>query len=192
MIDFLRRHGDALMPAAVFAIGLAAILGAWGFQVIGGYVPCKLCLEQRIPYYVGLPVALAALAGASAGMSPRIVGVLMAVTAVIFAVGAYLAVYHAGVEWRWWEGPPDCAATGATVNSTQDLLNQLRGIRIVSCVDAPFRFLGLSFAGWNAVVSAMLVVGATYGALRGFPPLRPRRRGETDARSGYGSSSVSQ
>ena len=170
MLAFLRRHPDALIPALVFALGLAAILGAWGFQVIGGYVPCKLCLEQRIPYYVALPVALAALGAAVSGLPNRIVSLLMALTAAIFAVGVYLAVYHAGVEWRWWEGPPDCGATGATVNSTQDLLNQLRGIRIVSCVDAPFRFLGLSFAGWNAVVSIMLVVGASYASLRGLRP----------------------
>ncbi|MEP3665226.1 MAG: disulfide bond formation protein B, partial [Roseibium sp.] len=37
--------------------GLAAIATAWGFQLVGGFVPCKLCLEQRIPYYAGLPLA---------------------------------------------------------------------------------------------------------------------------------------
>ena len=56
MNALLRR--EIFAPAAVLLLGLLTILGAWGFQVIGGYFPCKLCLEQRVPYYVGLPVAL--------------------------------------------------------------------------------------------------------------------------------------
>ena len=55
----------ALPPAFVFILGLATILGAWAFQIVGGYVPCALCLQERWPYYIGLPVALVALVSAS-------------------------------------------------------------------------------------------------------------------------------
>jgi len=174
MTALLRKHPDALIPASVFALGLATIAGAWAFQIVGHYVPCQLCLEQRIPYYVGLPVALAAFAAAATGLPTRIVSLLMALTAVIFAVGLYLGVYHSGVEWQWWAGPPDCGGTGAGVTSAEDLLNQLQGIRIVSCTEARWRFpavpWGLSFAGWNAAISATLVAASSYAALRGLRP----------------------
>src|SRR5258705_14022423 len=100
------------VPAAVFVLGLATILAAWGFQLIGGYVPCKLCLEQRVPYYVGLPMALAALCAALVGAKPTVVRTLLIVAGLIFAFGIYLGTYQAGAEWKLWAGPTDCGATG--------------------------------------------------------------------------------
>jgi disulfide bond formation protein DsbB len=91
----------------------------------------------------------------------------LVLAAVTFAYGAYLGVYHAGAEWGWWEGPTDCGAGGAGQATTaEELANQLKNIRIVSCTEASFRFLGLSFAGWNAVVSVVLAVAALLGATR--------------------------
>ena len=94
----------------------------------------------------------------------------MAIAGVVFAVGVYLGINHAGVEWGWWPGPSDCGATGAAtgIKSTQDLLNQLNGIRIVSCTEAAWRFLGLSFAGWNAVMSTILTAASAYAAAGGL------------------------
>jgi len=167
MPAFFRRHPDALVPAFVFALALATILGALTSQFGFGYIPCHLCLEQRIPYYVGVPIALAALIAAGLHAPRGLTRTLLALAGLAFAFNVYLASYHAGVEWRWWPGPPDCSPGGAgAVTTTQDLLNQLNGIHVVSCTDAPFRFLGLSFAGWNAVVSVVLVAAALFGALR--------------------------
>lgn len=162
----------ALTPAvAVLALGLATIAGAWGFQLIGGYVPCALCLKERIPYYVGLPLVLVAVIAARRGGPPWLVRGALALAAIAFACGAALGTYHAGAEWGWWPGPADCGTGGGgTTGSTADLLNQLKGIRIVSCTDAPFRFpaagWGLSFAGWNAVISTVLTLGALLGFAR--------------------------
>ena len=165
----LRR--PAFPPAFVFVLGLATILGAWGFQLIGGYMPCKLCLEERIPYYVGVPLAFVALAAAlSAAAPPWIRRLALGLAAIIFIYGAYLGTYHAGAEWGWWPGPSDCGAGGAApATNSADLLKQLNGIRIVSCTEASWRFptgWGLSFAGWNAVVSLVLAAFAAIGAIR--------------------------
>jgi len=173
MIAYVRTHPETQAPAFVLALGLAAILAAWGFQLIGGYVPCKLCLEQRIPYYVGLPVVLVALGAALAGLPIRMISLLMAVAALVFALGAGLGVYHAGIEWGWWAGPADCGVGGGgPTGSVDDLLGQLEGIRIVSCAEASWRFpptsWGLSFAGWNAAISATLAAVALFGAFRGL------------------------
>jgi disulfide bond formation protein DsbB len=86
--------------------------------------------------------------------------------ALIFLVSAALGAYHAGVEWGFWEGPADCAGAPAPGPSGMgDFLKQLETVRVVSCTEAAFRFLGLSMAGWNAVVSLGLVGVAAVGAL---------------------------
>ncbi len=165
------KTSPAVLPAAaVLVLGLATIAGAWGFQLIGGYVPCALCLKERIPYYVGLPLALVALVAARMGGPAWLVRGALALAAVAFAWGAALGVYHAGAEWGWWPGPADCGGGASTSASTSGLLNQLNNIHIVSCTEATFRFppanWGLSFAGWNAVISAVLAIAAIVGIVR--------------------------
>jgi disulfide bond formation protein DsbB len=164
------RLREAGVPILVFFLGLATILGAWTAQLAFNMIPCKLCLQQRVPYYVGLPIVALAIAVALYGVPSRWVRLVMAAAAVVFAVSVYLGINHAGVEWGWWPGPSDCGTTGAAgaIRTTEDLLNQLQGIHIVSCTQAAWRFLGLSFAGWNAVVSVILTVGAAYAAAGGF------------------------
>ncbi|WP_428698624.1 disulfide bond formation protein B [Stappia sp.] len=150
------------VTALVIAGGLASILTAWGFQLIGGYVPCKLCLEQRVPYYVGLPLAvlaLALMAAPAAGASRRMAaGLLLLAVAAVFAYGAALGVYQAGAEWGFWTGPSDCGGGTAAPDSAANMLNALRATRVVSCTEASWRMFGLSFAGWNAVISAGLAL----------------------------------
>jgi len=136
--------------------GLAVIATAWGFELIGGYTPCELCLEQRVPYYVGLPLtalALILMATARAGLALL---VLLAVAAV-FAYGSGLGVYQAGAEWDFWQGPTDCGGGGGGApSSAANMLQSLQSTRLVSCTEASWRMFGLSFAGWNAVASAGL------------------------------------
>lgn len=161
-----RREYPALF---VFLLGLATILGAWGFQTIGGYVPCKLCLEERWPYYIGVPLALIALLAQRMGAPAWLPRIALALAAIGFAYGAWLGTYHAGAEWGWWPGPTDCGG-GATGASGAELLNQLKNIHVVSCTEASFRFppvaWGLSFAGLNALIAAVLAVVAATGAIR--------------------------
>lgn len=145
------------LTALAFLGGLAAIAAAWGFQLIGGYVPCKLCLEQRIPYYVGLPLAALALVLMAQRRSGPALLVLLAVTAV-FAYGAGLGIYQAGAEWALWDGPSDCGGGSAAPASAANMLQALQTTRVVSCTEASWRMFGLSFAGWNAVASGGVAV----------------------------------
>jgi disulfide bond formation protein DsbB len=156
------RRLDVLAPAVVFVLGLATILGAWGFELIGGYVPCALCLQERVPYYVGLPLVLVALIASSVGAPGHIGRYLLLFAGLVFLIGAGLGVYHAGAEWGWWAGPSTCG--GGTTGGSGNLLEQLDNIRVVSCTEASWRFAGLSFAGWNAVISLLLAIGAFWGA----------------------------
>lgn len=164
---------DMLAPAILTVVGAATIAAAWGFELIGGYVPCALCLEERVPYYAGVPIALVALVVAFAGGQAWLVRLLLVVVAAVFAYGAYLGIYHAGAEWGFWPGPADCAAGAAPpAESAADILSQIQGMRIVSCTEASWRFppdWGLSFAGWNAAASLFLVAVALWGAIRRRP-----------------------
>jgi disulfide bond formation protein DsbB len=147
----------------MLAIAAATIVGALGFEHIGGYQPCALCLMQRTPYYAGVP--LAALAAIAVWMkAPKtVLVVLFAAFAIAMLYGGGVAVYHSGVEWGFWEGPESCSQAGAAQGAA-DLLAQLDTVVPASCTEAVWRLLGLSFAGWNVLVSALLAAIALCAA----------------------------
>lgn len=145
-------------------IACTAILTALAFEHIGGYIPCKLCLGQRIPYYTAIPVAIVTCLMVWRHGSPRLIQFLFALLTLIMVYSVFLGVRHSGVEWGWWEGPGDCGAVdGNLATDTTNFLKQLSATKPPSCDTAAGRFLGLSFAGWN-VVSSLALLGI---ALRG-------------------------
>jgi len=148
-----------------FAAGLATIAAAWGFQVIGGFVPCKLCLEERWAYYAGLPLLLAGLLIAGRALGPA--RLLFALAGVVFLAGAGLAIYHAGAEWNFWPGPTDCGGGVGPVTDAGNLLAAMQHTRLVSCTEASFRLFGLSFAGWNVVMSLLVALACLRAATAG-------------------------
>jgi disulfide bond formation protein DsbB len=157
--------------AAALFLALVAILTALGFQYIGGYVPCMLCLLERYAYYAGIPVLFVALALASGGYRAA-AAALFFIVALGFLANAGLGVYHAGAEWKFWPGPATCGGGESLTTSAGSLLNDIQGIKVMKCDEASFRFLGLSFAGWNAVAS-LLVMALALRA--GFAALGQRK-----------------
>jgi len=152
-ISQFAEQNSGLVNAA-FLIGFVTILGAWAFELIGGYQPCELCLFQRIPYYAGLPIIALALASWNK-IHPiaRLMMVLLA--AGIFLWSAYLGTNHAGIEWKLWAGSSACAGTGASISFSD--LNAAGMAPVIPCDEPQFRFLGISFAGYNALISALIV-----------------------------------
>jgi len=138
-----------------FILGLATILGAWGSQVIGGLVPCELCLEQRMAYYWGLPVlALVLILWNRLPRQVLVFGLLIA--AAIFVWSTYMAGYHAGVEMKLWPGPTACTGTGVDISFSD--LNNLNATRVIPCDAIQFQLFGITLAGFNAIISALIVV----------------------------------
>lgn len=154
-------------PAAalILAAATATIITALVFEHVWGFKPCVLCLQQRWPYYIGGPLALAVLALSG---RPALTRGGFALLALIFAVSAGLGIYHSGVEWGLWLGPADCGvgASAPAPGQIGDFLRQLERTRVVSCTEAAWRFLGLSMAGWNAVISMGLAGLAALAAAR--------------------------
>lgn len=154
--------------ALLLAAGMAATVGsALGFEHIGGYIPCALCLLQRLPYYYAIPLALIAAVNSALGGPQWLTRLLIGITGLAMVIGAGLGVYHSGVEWHFWEGPATCSTSANGV--TQDagnLLSDLNAIKGPSCTEASLRVLGLSFAGWNVIASLILAAIAFRGLRR--------------------------
>ena len=160
---------DATIPAAgyiIAAVAAATIAGAWFFQYVIGLVPCPLCLDQRIPYYVAIPLALVLGFFAHDPGRAKLAHLLLLLIAAILAYGAALGAYHAGIEWGWWQGPVTCSSTHLP-GGGGSILSQMQGTRVVPCDEAQWRFLGLSLAGYNVLIAGALALFAFFVAVRG-------------------------
>lgn len=166
MLAILNRHPDR-SAAVLVTFGMAIVVGsALGFEHIGGYIPCALCLMQRNPYYIGIGVGFLAVLSAVFRLPPIVTKVLLIAVALLMITGMGLGIYHSGVEWKFWEGPSTCTI-GATGGDTPvNVLEALNATKAPSCTEATLRVLGLSFAGWNVLTSAALAAIALWGALR--------------------------
>src|SRR5436190_7036782 len=106
---FWRANPAAVAALIVAIVGAAAIGSAWFFQFVLKHQHCPLCLDQRVPYYIGIPLALVvALAAWRKAPRAAVVGGLIALAALMLW-GAYLGAFHAGVEWKLWPGPAECS-----------------------------------------------------------------------------------
>lgn len=165
-IALARPPRTHLVTAGFLTVAMAATVGtALAFQHIGGYMPCKLCLAQRTPYYVGIPLMALAFVAALFQWPVWLTRLLLIAGALLMVYSLYLGAHHAGVEWGWWPGPTDCGAVEAPAGGSGGVLDQLDAIIPPSCDKASLRVLGLSFAGWNAVASFVLALVAFRGAL---------------------------
>lgn len=166
----MRTHAPAMSSGAYRAgalallMSLGAILTALSFEYFGGYAPCPLCLQERYAYYFAIPALFIALILYAAGrLQPA--ALLFLLVSIAFVANAALGTYHAGAEWKFWPGPDTCsgAAPAAPIKAT-DLLKKLEVTRVIRCDEAPWRMFGLSFAGWNAVISILLWITALQAA----------------------------
>ncbi|GLS87806.1 dihydroneopterin aldolase [Cypionkella aquatica] len=133
-------------------LGSVALLGgALAFQYVGGLIPCVLCLYQRWPHGVAILIGLLALRSRGAGLP--LLGMLA------LAITAGIGFYHAGVELGWFAGLATCTVDTLKGISGGDLLNMDVSVgKPVRCDAVPWALLGVSMAGWNAILSAGLAV----------------------------------
>ncbi|OJV01920.1 MAG: disulfide bond formation protein DsbB [Nitrobacter sp. 62-23] len=147
---------------AVAFIATATIAGAWYFQLVLKILPCPLCLEQRYAYYLAIPLSLFVAFIAAKGAPRCLIMPGLVVLALVALGNAGLGAYHAGVEWGYWPGPTDC--TGPVLDlGKAGLLDNLDNVRVVRCDEVQWRFLGLSLAGYNALISLLMAALAGWG-----------------------------
>ena len=125
-------------------IAIALLAGAYGFQYFGNLAPCEMCWWQR--YALMATAGLAALSLATRSRS------LAAASIAALLVNAGIAVFHAGVEQHWWQGITACAAPMVT-GTTAEVIGAMMAQPLVRCDAIAWSLLGVSMAGWNALVS---------------------------------------
>lgn len=161
---FDTRRSSLAVAAVILALVAASIGAVLAFEA-AGYPPCELCLKERWPFYAGLVLAAAAVP--LSRRAPRSVArAVFAALALLFLFSAVFGGYHAGVEWGLWPGPTDCTGTLARAATPADFLHQLQSVHVVRCDAAAIRILGMSLAGWNAIVSLAIAGLAVVGAAR--------------------------
>lgn len=144
--------GARQAPLLLFAVSGSLLLGALGFQYLGGLPPCEMCFWQRYAH-----LAVLALSGLAFVLGNRALGWL-AVLAMLAAAG--LGLFHAGVEQKWWQGVTACTAPVASGMSTADMMDAFLNAPLTRCDQIPWSLFGLSMAGWNALISAGAALSA--------------------------------
>jgi disulfide bond formation protein DsbB len=153
-----RPPSPLLVAFAMGALSGALLLGALGFQYLGGYPPCEICHWQRWPHIASVIVGLGGGGLIAARLLNRKWALAIAGFAVLcVALSGGLGVYHAGIEWHWWKGPQACTGPRFEFTGSIDF-----NAHVVMCDIAAWRLFGISMAGYNAVIS---LLASALGAL---------------------------
>jgi disulfide bond formation protein DsbB len=133
----------------IATVGSIALLGgAYAFQHLGGFAPCKMCLWQRWPHGAAIIIGIIALT-----LRENRLALFGSIAALI--TGG-IGLFHAGVEQHWWEGPNSCTSSSNDGLTTEQLLDKILAAPVVRCDDIPWDFIGVSMAGWNGIISMIL------------------------------------
>jgi disulfide bond formation protein DsbB len=165
------RTGAAANPAltaalAITVIAAATLAGAWFFQLVLDIRPCPLCLEQRYAYYLAVPLAALVALAASRDAPRAVLYAGLAILALAALGNAGLGAYHAGVEWGLWKGPTECTGPVVNLGSAGNLFERLDSVKVIRCDEVQWRFLGLSLAGYNVLISLLMAAIAAWGLAR--------------------------
>lgn len=155
--------------ALVLAGSLALLAGAFGFEYLGGLVPCEMCWWQRwaliaTAVFAADALVLARVARGRPALAPVVLATAwMAILGL--ASNAGIALFHAGVERKWWQGLTRCTAP-PLAGDAKSMLADILAQPLVRCDAIPWQMMGISMAGWNFIVSLFLVGAATWLMLK--------------------------
>jgi len=142
----------------ILLVSSATIAGAWAFQIIIDLVPCPLCFQGRWHHYAAIPLTIVTLL--LLRPNPQVARMLMILLGLVFLAGAIFSVYHAGIEYGFWPGPESCATGAGSPTSAGSLLTQMQSTKVVACDEAAWTLMGISLAGYNALISFALAAMA--------------------------------
>ncbi len=129
---------------------LAVLIGAYSFEYIGGFFPCKLCYWQRYPHFLNVLLVLTYFLVK--------IRILIFIGTASMLTSTILAFYHVGVEQKYWLGPNSCSNFSIDGLTTDQLLDQIMSAPIVRCDEVVWEFIGISMAGWNMFISLCLFI----------------------------------
>jgi disulfide bond formation protein DsbB len=127
-----------------FAVPASLMAGALGSQYFGHLYPCEMCWWQRWPHYAAILCAGLAYFVRAAQLRRMIIAIAAGGVLTSGAIG----VFHAGVEYHWWQGITGCSSTMAS-HSLSDILSA----PLIRCDQPQWTLFGISLAGFNALIS---------------------------------------
>jgi len=160
------RSAATTSALAILVIATATLAGAWFFQLVLEILPCPLCLEQRYAYYFAVPFAALVALSAAKGAPRGVVLAGLAILALAALGNAVLGGYHAGVEWKFWPGPTECTGPIVNFGKAGSLFDNLDKVKVIRCDEVQFRFLGISLAGYNVLISLSMAAVAVWGRVK--------------------------
>ena len=143
-------NSNKLLLNGILAFSILSLSTAYFIQYVLGHKPCNLCIIERIPYIAAIILISLIF------ILNRYQKIISSLILVFFIFGAVVSFYHFGIEQGFFSESLVCDLGNSRALNKEELLNQLKKTEIVSCKDVTFRFLGLSLATINTVISLIL------------------------------------
>ena len=143
-------NSNKLLLNGILVFSILSLSIAYFIQYVLGHKPCNLCIIERIPYIAAIILILLVF------ILNRYQKIISSLILMFFIFGAVVSFYHYGIEQGFFSESLICELTNNNPLNKEELLNQLKKAEIVSCKDVTFRFLGLSLATINAIISIAL------------------------------------
>ena len=143
-------NSNKLLLNGILAFSILSLSIAYFIQYVLGHKPCNLCIIERIPYIAAIIlISLIFILNKYQKMISNLILIL-------FVFGVIVSFYHFGIEQGFFSESLICELGDSKPSNKEELLNQLKKAEIISCKDVTFRFLGLSLATINTIISLIL------------------------------------
>ena len=143
-------NSNKLLLKSILAFSILSLSIAYFIQYALGHEPCNLCIIERIPYIAGIILISLIF------ILNKYQKIISSLILIFFIFGAVVSFYHFGIEQGFFSESLICELTNSEALNKEELLNQLKKAEIVSCKEVTFRFLGLSLATINTIISLIL------------------------------------
>ena len=143
-------NSNKLLLNGILAFSILSLSIAYFIQYVLGHKPCNLCIIERIPYIAAIILISLIF------ILNRYQKIISSLILIFFIFGAVVSFYHFGIEQGFFSESLVCDLGNSQPLNKEELLNQLKKAEIVSCKDVTFRFLGLSLATINTIISLIL------------------------------------
>lgn len=151
--------GIAVVAIGVFSLGFA-LVSQYGF----GLYPCVLCIYQRWPY--GIVIVLGLIAAFWGRGRPKAAALILFLAGLVFWTGAGIALFHVGVEQKWWQGTSSCGIPDSITNaSVEELYARIMANPVTRCDEIAWSLFGLSMAAYNFMLSLVYGAYAVFAAI---------------------------
>ena len=143
-------NSNKLLLNGILAFNILSLSIAYFIQYVLGHKPCNLCIIERIPYIAAIILISLIF------ILNRYQKIISSLILIFFIFGSVVSFYHFGIEQGFFSESLVCDLGNSQPTNKEELLNQLKKAEIVSCKDVTFRFLGLSLATINTIISIIL------------------------------------